>query len=95
LTKPGIAGVEVFSGTGVVTSNAFFSCPIGKFFLLKQDYEDGKSQQYAQTELDTSSIDEKTKILLIQHKGAVISMEILDMWMDGKDKWPGRKKNGD
>jgi hypothetical protein len=31
-------------------------------------------------------------ILLIQHKGAVISMEILDMWMDGKDKWPGRKK---
>jgi hypothetical protein len=19
-------------------------------------------------------------------------MEILDMWMDGKDKWPGRKK---
>jgi hypothetical protein len=33
--------------------------------------------------------------LLIQHKGAVISMEILDMWMDGKDKWPGRKKNRD
>ena len=73
----------------------FFSCPIGKFFVLKQDYEDGKSKQYAQIELDTSSIDEKTKILLIQHKGAVISMEILDMWMDGKDKWPGRKKNRD
>lgn len=67
----------------MVTSNAFFSCPIGKFFVLKQDYEDGKSQQYAQTELDTSSADEKTKFLLIQNKGAVISMEILDMW----EKW--------